>query len=147
MKDEIRRMNKGFMRKDGKFFLPITHESLVVDSDGISINKKYLSADGLAGYATEEYVKDAILNAQLDGAEVDLSKYATIEMLDEKANKSDIPFVDVNKSYVDEQIAGHTHDEYATEQFVEDKLAEIDLSTSHMHENKVRFRIPSIYIY
>ena len=136
MKDELKRMNKGFMRKDGKFFLPITHESLVVDSDGVSINKKYLSADGLAGYATEQYVKDAILNAQLDGAEVDLSNYATLEMLDEKANKSDIPFVDVNKSYVDEQIEGHTHDEYATEQFVEDKLAEIDLSTSHVHENK-----------
>ena len=136
MKDELKRMNKGFMRKDGKFFLPITHESLVVDSDGVSINKKYLSADGLAGYATEQYVKDAILNAQLDGAEVDLSNYATLEMLDEKANKSDIPFVDVNKSYVDEQIEGHTHDGYATEQFVEDKLAEIDLSTSHVHENK-----------
>ena len=136
MKDELKRMNKGFMRKDGKFFLPITHESLVVDSDGVSINKKYLSADGLAGYATEQYVKDSILNAQLDGAEVDLSNYATLEMLDEKANKSDIPFVDVNKSYVDEQIEGHTHDEYATEQFVEDKLAEIDLSTSHVHENK-----------
>lgn len=136
MKDEMKRMNKGFMRKDGKFFLPITHESLVVDNDGVSISKKYLSADGLAGYATEDYVREAILNAQLDGAEVDLSKYATIEQLNEKADKSDIPLVDVDKSYVDEQIEGHTHDEYATEQFVEDKLAKIDLSTSHVHENK-----------
>ena len=66
MKDEMKRMNKGFMRKDGKFFLPITHESLVVDNDGVSINKKYLSVDGLAGYATEAYVQDAILQAQLD---------------------------------------------------------------------------------
>ena len=136
MKDEMKRMNKGFMRKDGKFFLPITHESLVVDNDGVSISKKYLSADGLAGYATEDYVKDAILQAQIGGAEVDLSKYATVEQLNEKADKSEIPFVDVNKAYVDEQIDGHVHDEYATEQFVEEKLAEIDLSQSHVHENK-----------
>lgn len=136
MKDEMKRMNKGFMRKDGKFFLPITHESLVVDNDGVSINKKYLSIDGLAGYATESYVQDAILQAQLGGAEVDLSKYATIEQLNEKADKSEIPFVDVNKAYVDEQIEGHIHDEYATEEFVEEKLAEIDLSQSHVHENK-----------
>ncbi len=135
MKDEMKRMNKGFMRKDGKFFLPITHESLVVDNDGVSINKKYLSIDGLAGYATEAYVQDAILQAQL-GEEVDLSKYATVEDLDKKADKSEIPFVDVNKSYVDEQIAGHTHDEYATQEFVEEKIAEIDLSQSHVHENK-----------
>lgn len=136
MKDEMKRMNKGFMRKDGKFFLPITHESLVVDNDGVSINKKYLTADGLVGFATEAYVQDAILQAQLDGAEVDLSKYATIEQLNEKADKSEIPFVDVNKAYVDEQIDGHVHDEYATEEFVEEKLAEIDLSQSHVHENK-----------
>ena len=136
MKDEMKRMNKGFMRKDGKFFLPITHESLVVDNDGVSINKKYLAADGLAGYATESYVQDAILQAQIGGAEVDLSKYATIEQLNEKADKSEIPFVDVNKAYVDEQIDGHVHDEYATEEFVEEKLAEIDLSQSHVHENK-----------
>ena len=136
MKDEMKRMNKGFMRKDGKFFLPITHESLVVDNDGVSINKKYLSIDGLAGYATESYVQDAILQAQLGGAEVDLSKYATIDQLNEKADKSEIPFVDVDKAYVDEQIEGHVHDEYATEEFVEEKLAEIDLSQSHVHENK-----------
>lgn len=136
MKDEMKRMNKGFMRKDGKFFLPITHESLVVDNDGVSINKKYLSADGLVGYATESYVQDAILQAQLGGAEVDLSKYATVEQLNEKADKSEIPVVDVDKAYVDAQIEEHAHDEYATEQFVEEKIAEIDLSQSHVHENK-----------
>ena len=136
MKDEMKRMNKGFMRKDGKFFLPITHESLVVDNDGVSINKKYLTADGLAGYATESYVQDAILQAQIGGAEVDLSKYATIEQLNEKADKSEIPVVDVDKAYVDAQIEEHVHDEYVTEQFVEEKLAEIDLSQSHVHENK-----------
>ena len=136
MKDEMKRMNKGFMRKDGKFFLPITHESLVVDNDGVSISKKYLTADGLAGYATETYVQDAILQAQIGGAEVDLSNYATIDQLNEKADKSEIPVVDVDKAYVDAQIEEHAHDEYATEQFVEEKIAEIDLSQSHVHENK-----------
>ena len=84
--DELARMNKGFMRKDGKFFLPITHESLVIDNDGINISKKYLTKDGLVGYATEDYVSDAILQAQLGGAEVDLSKFATVEQLNMKAD-------------------------------------------------------------
>ena len=136
MSDEMARMNKGFMRKDGKFFLPITHESLVVDNNGVSIKDKYLPIDGIDGYATEDYVKEAILGAQLGGAEVDLSKFATVEQLEKKADKSEIPVVDVDKAYVDEQIDAHTHDEYATEQFVTDKISEIDLSTSHTHINK-----------
>lgn len=84
--DELARMNKGFMRKDGKFFLPITHESLVIDNNGVNISKKYLTKDGLVGYATEDYVSDAILQAQLGGAEVDLSKFATVEQLNMKAD-------------------------------------------------------------
>lgn len=135
MRDELKRMNKGFMRKDGKFFLPITHESLVVDNDGTSLAEKYVNKAMLEGYATISYVDEAILKAQI-GGEVDLSGYATIEQLAEKADKSEIPFVDVNKSYVDEQIAGHTHEEYATEDFVKEEIEKIDLSTSHVHLNK-----------
>ena len=135
MRDELKRMNKGFMRKDGKFFLPITHESLVVDNDGTSLAEKYVTKAMLENYATISYVDEAILKAQV-GGEVDLSGYATIEQLAEKADKSEIPFVDVNKSYVDEQIAGHTHEGYATEDFVKEEIEKIDLSTSHIHLNK-----------
>ena len=84
--DEMARINKGFMKKDGKTFLPITHESLVMDNDGLSINKKYITKNGLVGYATEDYVNDAILKAQFEGANVDLSKYATVDQLELKAN-------------------------------------------------------------
>lgn len=73
MKDKIKALSKGFMKQDGKYFLPVTHESLVVDSEGKSIKDK------MEGLATEEFVNDAILQAQLDGAEVDLSAYAKTE--------------------------------------------------------------------
>ena len=73
--NELKRMNKGFMRKDGKFFLPVTHESLVIDNDGINIKDKYALKIDLNAYATEDFVKDYVLQAQL-GGEVDLSKFA-----------------------------------------------------------------------
>ena len=75
--NELKRMNKGFMRKDGKFFLPVTHESLVIDNDGINIKDKYALKIDLNAYATEYFVKDYVLKAQLGGQEaIDLSKFA-----------------------------------------------------------------------
>ena len=76
--NELKRMNKGFMRKDGKFFLPVTHESLVIDNDGTSIKDKYVLKIDLNAYATEDFVKDYVLQAQL-GGEVDLSEYAKVD--------------------------------------------------------------------
>lgn len=89
--DEINKMNKGFMQKDGKYFLPITHEALVLDSTGSSIGKKYASKEFMTDYVTE-YVAEEIAKAQLEGAGVDISKLATKEEL---ATKADV---------------GHTHD-------------------------------------
>ena len=75
--DELKRMNKGFMRKDGKFFLPVTHESLVIDNNGVSVKDKYAKKVDLDVYATEDFVKDYVLKAQLGGQEaIDLSKFA-----------------------------------------------------------------------
>ena len=75
--DELKRMNKGFMRKDGKFFLPVTHESLVIDNNGVSVKDKYAKKVDLDAYATEDFVKDYVLKAQLGGQEaIDLSKFA-----------------------------------------------------------------------
>ena len=76
--DELKRMNKGFMRKDGKFFLPVTHESLVIDNNGVSVKDKYAKKVDLDAYATEDFVKDYVLKAQL-GGEVDLSGYAKVD--------------------------------------------------------------------
>ena len=76
--NELKRMNKGFMRKDGKFFLPVTHESLVIDNDGVNIKDKYALKIDLNAYATEDFVKDYVLQAQL-GGEVDLSEYAKVD--------------------------------------------------------------------
>lgn len=140
MNKELERMNKGFMRKDGKFFLPITHESLVVDNDGVRLTDKYVTKALLEEhYSTISYVDEAILKAQL-GKDVDLSGYATIEQLEKelakKADKLEIPVVDVDKAYVDEQIKEHTHEQYVTEEFVREELDKIDLSTSHIHTNK-----------
>lgn len=76
----------------------------------------------LTGYATEDYVKDAIAAIP----EVDLSDYAkktdipstsglaTTKYVDEKFNSIEIPDVDL--------------DGYATEKFVTDKIAEAQLS-------------------
>ena len=75
--NDLKRMNKGFMRKDGKFFLPVTHESLVIDNNGVSIKDKYAIKAELDGIATEDFVKDYVLQAQLGGSEaIDLSKFA-----------------------------------------------------------------------
>ena len=76
--NELKRMNKGFMRKDGKFFLPVTHESLVIDNDGVNIKDKYALKIDLNDYATEDFVKHYVLQAQL-GGEVDLSGYAKVD--------------------------------------------------------------------
>ena len=78
--NELKRMNKGFMRKDGKFFLPVTHESLVIDNDGVNIKDKYALKIDLNAYATEDFVKDYVLQAQLGGEEaIDLSGYAKVD--------------------------------------------------------------------
>ena len=76
----------------------------------------------LTGYATEDYVKDAIAAIP----EVDLSDYA---------KKTDIPSTSglATESYVDEKIKSIDIPDvdltgYATEQFVKDKIAEAQLS-------------------
>lgn len=57
------------------------------------INKPIIPT--LDGYATENYVKNAIADAQLNGGggtgSIDLSRYATKDELNAKANVSDIP--------------------------------------------------------
>ena len=70
----------------------------------------------LDGYATETFVTNKIAEASLSGGEVDLSEYATKDELNTKANISHthtvseitnlvIPTVDVDKNYVDTQLA------------------------------------------
>ena len=142
--NELKRMNKGFMRKDGKFFLPVTHESLVIDNDGTSIKDKYVLKIDLNAYATEDFVKDYVLQAQL-GGEVDLSKFAladhnhddvylkrdeAIEALENKVDKEE------GKSLVlDEEIAKlatlETYDDTELRLMLTDKAA-----ASHDHDEQ-----------
>ena len=102
--DELKRMSKGFMRKDGKFFLPVTHESLVIDNNGTNIKEKYMLKTDLSIYATEEFVKDYVLRAQLGGSEaVDLSRFAKADHNhDDKYAAKDFEHTHENKAVLDE---------------------------------------------
>lgn len=58
--ENLKYINKGIMKKDGRPYLPITHESLVVDSDGVSIDKKYITHAYIRGLASEYYVEQYV---------------------------------------------------------------------------------------
>ena len=138
----MKRMDKGFMRKNGKYFLPVTHESLVLDNDGLSVNKKYLTKLEAQDLATEDYVRQYVEQAQL-GGDVDLSTLAKAEDLEKKVDKEEgkslVPDEEIEKlatleNYDDTELrallankafANHNHDaEYASK------------SSEHKHINK-----------
>ena len=58
--ENLKYINKGIMKKDGRPYLPITHESLVVDNDGVSIDKKYVTHAYIRGLASEYYVEQYV---------------------------------------------------------------------------------------
>ena len=78
--DEIKCMDKGFMRKNGRYFLPVTHESLVLDNDGLSVDEKYLTILDAQEFATEDYVRRCVEQAQLGGG-IDPDTLAKLEDL------------------------------------------------------------------
>ena len=138
----MKRMDKGFMRKNGKYFLPATHESLVLDNDGLSVNEKYLTKLEAQDLATEDYVRQYVEQAQL-GGDVDLSTLAKAEDLEKKVDKEEgkslVPDEEIEKlatleNYDDTELrallankafANHNHDtEYASK------------SSEHKHINK-----------
>lgn len=155
--DELKRMNKGFMRKDGKFFLPVTHESLVIDNNGVSVKDKYAKKVDLDAYATEDFVKDYVLQAQL-GGEVDLSGYAKVDhnhddvyikhddavkalenKVDKEEGKSLVPDEDIAKlatleNYDDTEIRLALTDKAAASHDHDERYAA--KSFEHEHENK-----------
>lgn len=158
-RDELKRMNKGFMRKDGKFFLPVTHESLVIDNDGVSIKDKYAKKADIIGYATEDFVKDYVLQAQLGGEEaVDLSKFALADhnhddvylksddaieafanKVDKEEGKSLVPNEDIAKlatleNYDDTEIRLMLTDKAAANHNHDEQYAAKNFE--HTHENK-----------
>ena len=140
--DEMKRMNKGFMRKNGKAFLPVTHESLVLDNDGLSIDEKYLTKLEAEDLATEDYVRQYVEQAQLGGG-IDPDTLAKLEDLEKKVDKEEgkslVPDEEIEKlatleNYDDTEIrtllankapADHNHDtEYASK------------DSEHRHINK-----------
>lgn len=86
---------------------------------GISIGEGGGSVD-LSGYATEDYVDNAIAEAQLGGSDVNLSNYYTKSEVDAK-----IP--DVSDFATDDDVAQAVSG-LATETFVTTKIAEAQLS-------------------
>ena len=140
--DEMKRMNKGFMRKNGKTFLPVTHESLVLDNDGLSIDEKYLTKLEAEELATEDYVRRYVEQAQLGGG-IDPDTIAKLEDLEKKVDKEEgkslVPDEEIEKlatleNYDDTELRAllankafinHNHDtEYASK------------DSEHRHINK-----------
>ena len=73
---------------DGKYiFYPRTASNLVVNAEGVTVEERLKEIEDKK-FATEEYVKNEILNAQFGGGEggerIDLSEYAKIEYVDAK---------------------------------------------------------------
>ena len=133
--DEMKRMNKGFMRKNGKYFLPVTHESLVLDNDGLSIDEKYLTILDAQDLASKDYVRQYVEQAQLGGG-IDPDTIAKLEDLEKKVDKEEgkslVPDEEIEKlatleNYDDTELrallankafANHNHDtKYASKSF------------------------------
>ena len=71
--ENLKYINKGIMKKDGRPYLPITHESLVVDNDGVSIDRIY-SVDVCRHLDLVVYNSSCVLHA------VKYRRYAYIEL-------------------------------------------------------------------
>ena len=75
----------------------------------------------IEGLATEEYVKNEIANAQLEGEEIDLSGYATKDELNNKADKTEIP-TKVSQLTNDSNFLTSIPNEYVTKDELNDAL-------------------------
>ena len=82
------------------------------------INKPNIPS--IEGLATENYVKNEIANAQLEGGEIDLSGYATKDELNNKADKTEIP-TKVSQLENDSKFLTSVPNEYITESELNNK--------------------------
>lgn len=91
--------------------------------------KIWVDTDAESPVATKEYVQQKIAEAQMDGAEVDLSAYYTKSETDaaieEAVGAIEIPEVDLSDYAKKDEIPSTTG--LATEQYVQDEIAKIDI--------------------
>ena len=78
----------------------------------------YLTSQSINGYATEDFVKSEIANAQLKGEGVDLSGYATKEDIANFVSKDEIPSTEelATKEYVASVVKGYATESWVSEQ-------------------------------
>ena len=140
--DEMKRMNKGFMRKNGKYFLPVTHESLVLDNDGLSIDEKYLTILDAQDLASKDYVRQYVEQAQLGGG-IDPDTIAKLEDLEKKVDKEEgkslVPDEEIEKlttleNYDDTELRALLANKAFTNHNHDTKYA--SKSSEHKHINK-----------
>ena len=109
---------KGYLTEHQNISHLATKEELFSKDYNDLTNKPNIPS--IEGLASEEYVKNEIAKAQLEGESIDLSGYATKDDLDEKANISDIP-VNVSQLTNDSGYLTNIPSEYITETELEDK--------------------------
>ena len=94
----------------------------------------------IEGLATENYVKNAIAEAELNDKEVDLTGYATKDDVAEAISKIEFPTTDLsnyyNKEEIDNKISNIEHptvslDGYATEDYVNKAIENISIKADN----------------
>lgn len=96
--------------------------------------KIWVDTDAESPVATKEYVQQKIAEAQMDGAEVDLSSYytktETDAAIEEAVGAIEIPEVDLSNYATKDEIPSTTG--LATEQYVQDEIGKIEHPTTDL---------------
>lgn len=103
-----------------------------------------LASPSLAGYSTEEWVKEQIANITFP--EIDLTPYATKQEVKESIESIEIPKVDLTDYATKKDLENVSVDltGYATEAYVQDKIANLELSSGAIVESLSREEIIKI---
>lgn len=105
-----------------------------------------IASPSLAGYATEDWVKEQIANITFP--EIDLTLYATKQEVKESIEAIDIPEVDLSNYATKDDLKNVSVDleGYATEGYVDSKIANLELSSGAIVESLTQGEILDILV-
>lgn len=163
--------DNGFQGTEQDWLNSLIGESPTIGANGNwFIGKKdtgILASPSLAGYATEDWVKEQIANItfpevdltlyatkqeiktaidEIDIPEVDLSNYPTKQEVKESIDAIEIPEVDLSDYATKDDLKNVSVDleGYATESYVDDKIAHLELSSGAIVESLTQGEILDI---